>query len=638
MVKRRRSKWFWGILISVCLIFILLVIGIFHVQQQKLHQTFDDLVADSLLSYTHGQRRQVHGIIMDASNTLSGIASLIEDTDLSPDGDWLELYLSELSAIDASYQVDYLSTSRFMEIYNISGDDNPMLPENLTPGKAVISDIYYSEKLDGKYVFAIAVPVIDEGETCGILRTRINVDLFTQFTQQTAMFNNVRTVIINTDGDILYSNTALEYKNINTENLYSAMVSGNISPDVPEEIQTKLQTEEMAAVVFSGNGNDYFMTGYNIGYNRNWPDGQAGQGFPGKSSTNYNDWYIVNFVRSPDILIHSNVILKSVVYSGLVLIGLTAVIGAFIIFLLLRQKHRLDLEQQRYLALSQFTDTVLFEYDCEKDLLIFTPNAQNTLKLDSLALKHFGDAKTHDQLVHPDDWSAVEQMLTPVSDQPEDENKIYAAENRLKSKDGQYNWYSCQYRYIKDRSGRIVKVIGKLANINSHRTREQELLEKTQKDVLTDTYNKSGEEVIQKLLKQHPAGMLFMMDMDNFKEINDTYGHTAGDLLLQSTGQLLNHIFRSGDVVARLGGDEFAVFIPQITSIDVARKKARLILLKLGRMTIPELADVKITASIGIAIAPKHGTSFEQLYMSADKAMYTAKNKYKHQGGFYISK
>lgn len=616
MVKRRKSKWFWGILISACLIFILLVIGIFHTQQRRLHQTFDALVSDNLSSYTSGQRRQIHGIIMDASNTLTGIASLIENTELTPEGNWLELYLTKLSAIDDSYQVDYLTTSRFMEIYNITDDDNPMLPDNLTPGKAVISDIYYSEKLDGHYVFAIAMPVVENEKICGILRTRIYVDLFTQFTQQPAMFNSIRTLIINTDGDILYSNTALEYENINTENLYSSMISGSISPDITEEIQTKLQSEDMAAVHFSGNGKDYFMNGYSIGY---------------------NDWYIVNFVRSPDVLIHSNSILKSVVYTGLILIGLTAFIGALIIYMLLRQKHRLDLEQQRYLALSQFTDTVLFEYDCEKDTLIFTPNAQDTLRLDKLEIKDFGNTDIHGFLIHPDDWTTVEQILTPVPDQTENESKIYALEVRLKSRSGDYNWYSCQYRYLTDRYGRIVKLIGKLADINSHRTREQELLEKTQKDVLTDTYNKSGEEIIRQLLMKNSSGILFMLDLDNFKEINDTYGHTAGDRLLLNTGRLLNNIFRSGDVVARLGGDEFAVFIPHITSMDVARKKARLILLKLGRQNIPELADAKITASIGIAIAPRHGTSFEQLYLAADKAMYTAKNKYAHQGGYYIS-
>lgn len=616
MSKIRHQKRLWGIIIAIALLFIVLIISIFHIQQRQLHDQFDSLVIENLNTHTLGQRRQIHGIIIDASNTLTGIADLIGSSELTADGPWLRDYLEQISSRNPAYQTEYLTIDQFTATYNTANSTENINAEDLTSGQAVISDIHYSERQGGEYIFSIAVPVSDDGQMQGILRTRINISLFSQLTQQPAIFKNISTLITNENGDILYSNAPTEYEAMNTGNLFTSM-AGNIADETISDIKRRYQTGETMTLNFEDSGEDYFLS---------------------IDTLDYNNWSIVNFVRTPDILIQSNVILKNVVNTGILLILLTAVISIIIITMLLRQKHRLDLEQERYLVLSQFTDTVLFEYDCRKDRLVFTPNAIHTLCLEHPQMEHFSRDSVHGLLIHPDDWAQLNTMLHRGPGAGSMDDGIGYMENRLKARDGTYDWYGCQYRYIPEDSATPVKVVGKLVDISDHVAREQELLEKSRKDILTDTYNKSGEDIIRKQLKENPVGILFMLDLDHFKNINDTYGHAAGDQLLLATGNILNHIFRTGDVVARLGGDEFVIFLPRITSLDVARKKARLILLKLSRQNLPELEGAQITASIGIALAPNNGTTFEALYTAADKAMYTAKNKYKHQGGYYICK
>jgi diguanylate cyclase (GGDEF)-like protein len=129
-----------------------------------------------------------------------------------------------------------------------------------------------------------------------------------------------------------------------------------------------------------------------------------------------------------------------------------------------------------------------------------------------------------------------------------------------------------------------------------------------------------------------PGGMVAVMllDLDRFKEVNDTLGHHNGDLLLQEIGDRLRRILRAGDSVARLGGDEFAVLVPNLAGEEAATAAAEGIRLALERpFTIADV-DIDVGCSIGIAMAPEHGTNGTLLLQRADVAMYAAKSS---QGG-----
>ena len=181
--------------------------------------------------------------------------------------------------------------------------------------------------------------------------------------------------------------------------------------------------------------------------------------------------------------------------------------------------------------------------------------------------------------------------------------------------------------------GKAVRLIGTLTDISAQIDREQELRHQAQQDPLTDVYNRAGVKLINARLEQISRGILFMLDLDDFKFINDTYGHAAGDKVLVAMGQILKDIFRTDDIVARVGGDEFVAFLSGSDNASMAQEKAQELLDRVRELKL-EGIDTQISVSIGIASAPTYGRTFESLSASADEAMYEIKNGGK--GGFAL--
>ncbi|NVI91215.1 bifunctional diguanylate cyclase/phosphodiesterase [Actinomadura sp. BRA 177] len=122
----------------------------------------------------------------------------------------------------------------------------------------------------------------------------------------------------------------------------------------------------------------------------------------------------------------------------------------------------------------------------------------------------------------------------------------------------------------------------------------------------------------------HRAG-LFLLDLDRFKEVNDTLGHPTGDRLLQLVAHRLTHSVRPGDLVARLGGDEFAVLLPSVRDEAAAREVAARLRAALSEPVRLDGMSFDLEASVGIALFPDHAPDFELLLQRADVAMYNAK-------------
>jgi diguanylate cyclase (GGDEF)-like protein len=118
---------------------------------------------------------------------------------------------------------------------------------------------------------------------------------------------------------------------------------------------------------------------------------------------------------------------------------------------------------------------------------------------------------------------------------------------------------------------------------------------------------------------------VLLLDLDRFKEINDTLGHASGDLVLREVGARLRAGLPDSHTVARLGGDEFAVLVPALPDWDAALAVGRLVRATLGRPLPIEQLELEVTGSIGIALCPDHGTDSEPLLQRADVAMYQAK-------------
>lgn len=160
--------------------------------------------------------------------------------------------------------------------------------------------------------------------------------------------------------------------------------------------------------------------------------------------------------------------------------------------------------------------------------------------------------------------------------------------------------------------------------------RQQVLIEYANTDALTGLSNKDKtkyeiEQWLDKPEEHRGLQVFLIMDIDYFKDINDTCGHITGDLVLQKFGSFVQEQFRTGDVMGRIGGDEFVVFMKNVDSENTIRAKVTEFAEKFHELQIEELKGRTLTTSIGIAYAPDHGVTYIDLYKHADMALYETK-------------
>lgn len=164
------------------------------------------------------------------------------------------------------------------------------------------------------------------------------------------------------------------------------------------------------------------------------------------------------------------------------------------------------------------------------------------------------------------------------------------------------------------------------------------LREKADTDLLTGLNNKlATERKIKSYMEENPnsLAMMFVLDIDNFKKINDTMGHVFGDEVLRNLGRQIGSVFRATDIIGRTGGDEFTIFLKFLKDDSNTIKEAQKLANFFKDFTTGDYVKYTATASIGAAVFPTHGSDFESLYKSADKALYKAKQRGKNQLAFY---
>lgn len=168
-----------------------------------------------------------------------------------------------------------------------------------------------------------------------------------------------------------------------------------------------------------------------------------------------------------------------------------------------------------------------------------------------------------------------------------------------------------------------------LAHSNSRENKY--LIHLSEIDPLTSVFNKeTTQKLIDQKLKNHEHFCFLILDVDDFKSVNDNYGHALGDKVLKNLSDLFKNHFRQTDIVGRIGGDEFIILIEDE---HIAESRIQSLLKKVNALKIEELQDFKLSISVGMAFAPSNGTTFMELYRHADHALYqtkrTGKNNYK---------
>jgi diguanylate cyclase (GGDEF)-like protein/PAS domain S-box-containing protein len=226
----------------------------------------------------------------------------------------------------------------------------------------------------------------------------------------------------------------------------------------------------------------------------------------------------------------------------------------------------------------------------------------------------------------PDDgweefWALQDQVMQGAS--------LTGVETRRRKKDGSWIDLSISTAPIYDYAEHVAGAMAVYVDITDQKRTEEALIYQAFHDALTDLPNRTLlndrlQQAIRSADRDGTSVALFLMDLDRFKEVNDTLGHHYGDLLLQKVAMRLRDGIRESDTIARLGGDEFAILLPQVDE-EGAVLVARKILDLLDQPFVVQGHRFDVGASIGITVFPEHGDNAATLLRRADIAMYVAK-------------
>ena len=174
-------------------------------------------------------------------------------------------------------------------------------------------------------------------------------------------------------------------------------------------------------------------------------------------------------------------------------------------------------------------------------------------------------------------------------------------------------------------------------DISRQKQQLSEAVKSASRDSLTGLKNKRALEQEMDLVIEESgnAGAFLILDLDNFKNVNDTCGHPQGDRVLQLFAACMKNTFRGDDFTGRMGGDEFVVFMRNVNERQKISRKAEQLMENFQSSLPKEFKGCSLSVSMGIAVAPDDGTTFPVLYQKSDKALYEAKKRGKDQVCFY---
>ncbi len=282
--------------------------------------------------------------------------------------------------------------------------------------------------------------------------------------------------------------------------------------------------------------------------------------------------------------------------------------------------------QSDYMHLLMGED-ITFDFNCRTDVCTLKMSSDGVLAHDRVIKDFSSDLTSID--ISKEDLPRFKEMISSAMHHAHRDSLEFRSRGFFETGED-YRWYKVNVVSIFGQEGYVSHVIGHISDIHEAKLKEIELRLRADRDALTGLMNKMAtQELIKKILKQYTSdnklGALIMIDVDDFKNINDTYGHATGDAVLSRLGEILNHNFKGIDVTGRVGGDEFMVFMHNIRSDADAVYMADKIENLLISAYRDDPAGKDVSLSMGISICPTHGRTFEELYNAADKALYFIK-------------
>lgn len=270
------------------------------------------------------------------------------------------------------------------------------------------------------------------------------------------------------------------------------------------------------------------------------------------------------------------------------------------------------------------THIMICEWDIASDTLNYSCNRKGKDGTETVYNQIAAQVSSH-KWIHPEDTQVYAELLEKLR-----EGSIYAAAEFRIFNAEEYIWCQVHGVAMCGRQEKPVKALCIIFNIDERKQAMDDLKIRAERDALTGLYNrKETEKQIRAYLEEKPENIcaFFMIDTDNFKQINDTNGHMLGDIVLTEMAYGMKKMMRESDVVGRIGGDDFLIFMKNITSREAAVQKAADLTEMFRRLFENEKRSIHVTCSMGVALYPDDGRDFRTLYNYADRALYQAKSQ-----------
>jgi len=301
-------------------------------------------------------------------------------------------------------------------------------------------------------------------------------------------------------------------------------------------------------------------------------------------------------------------------------------------------EHLLDNELIRTLLLHESSDG-LWDWCLNDNSLYLSPQWFRIMgygphEIETPSLATWRDA------VHPDD---LERVMESISQHLAGKCTRYTAKYRLRNRNGQYLWVRDRGMVAaRDAEGQPLRMIGLILDVTETEEYAAELLERSRRDELTGLYNRrAGYELFTAQLDRCRAEgrcmSVAMLDIDHFKQVNDRYGHLAGDRAICHVAATISEALDESDLLFRWGGEEFLLLLPGLTREQACERLVDLLEQVGGRdFAIAPAQAIHITFSAGVSLFPGDGQDIRELVQVADAAMYAAKQAGRNriQGGW----
>ena len=278
-----------------------------------------------------------------------------------------------------------------------------------------------------------------------------------------------------------------------------------------------------------------------------------------------------------------------------------------------------------------------FQWDILQDKLFYDEQMKKILKRD-LPRENVRENMLNARIVHPKDRvefrSHIDNILNVLNKRKDNfqdfslDFKIYATQKFYT-----HIHMSCRVHY--ETNGKPLRVTGFLQNITQTYLEHNKMKNLAERDAMTGLYSKMHTQYLVNQIASEGMHALIVLDMDNFKQVNDRLGHLIGDAVILDVALSLQKVFRKSDILGHIGGDEFLVLMKDVDEVKIINDKCLELRKILKRSYTQGDETVEVSASLGIALSPEHGQNYKTLFEHADAALYEVKRRGKNNHLIY---